>query len=100
MGVAKLALPIKASLDNPFLVFFAQIQAGQYPLGLRQVADEFAQGRGEFLDQRGDGDDVPLFGKDGLLVDVDDFKFKAALQMFLANLFHILYGPLRIGGHA
>jgi hypothetical protein len=47
------------------------LQPGEDFLGLGQVTDEFPRRRGEFLDQRRGGDDLPFPGAQRLLVDMD-----------------------------
>src|SRR5450830_843983 len=65
------------------------IQPDQSPLAIRKVADETPQGRRQFPDQRGHGDDLLAFGQHRLLVDVNHPEVVATLQMLLANLLDV-----------
>src|SRR5512134_3609571 len=67
---------------------------------VRHVADELAQRKREFLDQRRGGDDLLAPPEGLLLVDVDHFEVVLAWQILLADAFEVRYGPDGAGAHS
>src|SRR5580704_13048477 len=61
------------------------IQPGQYAIDVGEVADQFADGEGKVLDERGSHDNLFRLNRFGMLVNVDDLQVVAARQVLFAN---------------
>jgi len=59
---------------------------------IRKIADHLAQGHGQLSDKRRRRNDLISAGQGRLLVDVDDLKVVAALQMVVAQCPDVLNG--------
>jgi hypothetical protein len=64
-------------------LYLFQTQAHENSFGIGQAADEFSQGRGEFLDEGGSGDDILGFGERGMFVDVNHMQLVAGFNRLL-----------------
>jgi hypothetical protein len=58
-------------LPMALLPLLSDVEPNEDALPIGHAAHQPPKGLGELLDQRGGGDDLPLLGDDGLLVDVD-----------------------------
>src|SRR6266404_7200239 len=81
------------------LAAFFQIQSEQYFFAVGQVADDTAQWKRQFLDQRRRGDDLLVACQLRMLIDICHLQSVTALEMLLANLFEILDRRCRARSH-
>src|ERR1700688_1201720 len=79
-----------AALTDLLLCLRSDAQHDQDAGGIVHVTHQFAQRQRQFLDQRRCGDELLVFGKFRLLVDIDDLKFVASGEMLFAKATNIL----------
>ena len=72
-------------------------EADEDALGVGQVTDDLAEGRGQSADERRDGEDVVAPASDGLLDQIDDLDLVAPGQMLLAQVLQVGERAQRLG---
>src|ERR1700733_4188629 len=79
-----------ATLTDSFLCLRSDAQHDQDAGGIVHIPYQFAQRQRQFLDQRRRGDELLVFGKLRLLVDIDDLQLVAPGEMLFAQAPNIL----------
>src|SRR5687767_10351634 len=76
---------MSVSMGPPAWSRGAELEPNQHPLDVREVADDLARRLGQLADQRGNRKDLVVPGELGILQQIDDFHFIAAVQVLLAD---------------